>query len=134
MSVGQLVKAVYRAKELGLLVDLCCDSAEEAQMLATLKPNCLICEPTSLIGTGQTASEAYMQEIVRTIQAISEDIIICIGAGTKNGDDVYNAIKNGAQCAGGSSGIFASANPQAVILDMLDGFKRALADFSRWRK
>ena len=133
MTVGQLVKAVYRAKELGLLVDICCDSAEEAQMLATLKPNCLVCEPTSLIGTGRTASPEYMQEVVRTIQAISEEIIICIGAGTKNGEDVYNAIKNGAQCAGGSSGIFAAENPQAVILDMLDGFKRALADFTRWR-
>ncbi len=102
-------------------------------MLATLKPNCLVCEPTSLIGTGRTASPEYMQEVVRTIQAISEEIIICIGAGTKNGEDVYNAIKNGAQCAGGSSGIFAAENPQAVILDMLDGFKRALADFPRWR-
>lgn len=134
MTVGQLVKAVYRAKELGLLVDLCCDSAEEAKMLATLKPNCLICEPTSLIGTGKTASETYMQEVVNAIHAISDDIIICIGAGTKNGNDVYNAIKNGAQCAGGSSGIFAAENPHAVILDMLDGFKRAIADFPRWHR
>lgn len=129
MTVNQLVKAVYRAKELGLLVDICCDSAEEAKMLATLEPDCLICEPTSLIGTGHTASPEYMQEIVKSIQAISEDIIICIGAGTKDGKDVYNAIKNGAQCAGGSSGIFAAENPKAVILDMLEGFKKAKDDF-----
>lgn len=130
MTVNQLVKAVYRAKELGLLVDICCDSAEEAKMLAVLKPNCLICEPTSLIGTGQTASPEYMQEVVKTIKDISEDIIICIGAGTKDGKDVYEAVKNGAQCAGGSSGIFAAENPKAVILDMLDGFKRAQKDFN----
>lgn len=130
MTVNQLVKAVYRAKELGLLVDICCDSAEEAKMLAVLKPDCLICEPTSLIGTGQTASHEYMQEVVKTIKDISEDIIICIGAGTKDGKDVYEAVKNGAQCAGGSSGIFAAENPKAVILDMLDGFKRAQKDFN----
>lgn len=129
MTVSQLVRAVYRAKELGMLVDICCDSAEEAKMLAMLEPDCLICEPTSLIGTGHTASDEYMLEVVKTIKNISEDIIICIGAGTKNGDDVYTAIKNGAQCAGGSSGIFAAKDPKAVILDMLDGFKRARVDF-----
>lgn len=129
MTVSQLVRAVYRAKELGMLVDICCDSVEEAKMLATLQPNCLICEPTSLIGTGTTASPEYMQEVTKAIRSISDEIVVCIGAGTKNGEDIYRAIQHGAQCAGGSSGIFAAEDPKAVILDMLAGFKKARIDF-----
>lgn len=129
MTTSQLVRAVYRAKELGLNVSVCADSIEEARMIATLKPTFMVCEPTSLIGTGITSDKEYMIETKKAIKEVCSDIIVFQGAGTKDGKDVYNAIKNGAEGTGGSSGIFCSSNPKAVIRDMVEALIQAKNDF-----
>lgn len=130
MTTSQLVKAVYRAKELGLKVTICADTIEEAKMIATLKPDFMVCEQSSLIATGITADEEYMVSTRKAIKEVCSDIIIFQGAGTKSGEDVYRAIKNGAEGTGGSSGIFLADDPKAVIKDMIEGLVRARKDFN----
>ena len=44
MSLPELVKAVKRAKEVGLDVALCADSYEEIKMVSILQPEFIVCE------------------------------------------------------------------------------------------
>ena len=60
MTIGELVRAVRRAKELGLIVTICADSVEEVRAVATLQSDIMICEETSHIGTGVTSDLSYM--------------------------------------------------------------------------
>ncbi len=129
MTVTDLVKAVKIAKELGLHTSICCDSVEEASLLAHLHPTTMICEPTSLIGTGTTSSPEYRLLTRKAVHDVDPNILISQGASIKNGNDVYNAIKDGSDSGGGSSGIFMVDNPKAVILDMAKAVKQAKADF-----
>ena len=53
---------------------------------------------------------------------------ICL-AGISTGDDVYKAIKSGADATGGTSGIVAAPDPYAKLEEMFEALDRARKDF-----
>ncbi len=129
MTLNQLVKAVKIAKKYDLMVTVCADNADEARMIALLEPDEIICEQNDLIGTGITADEDYMISTFKAIKAISPDTIVVQGAGIKNGEDCYRAVKYGSLSTGGTSSICAAEDPKAVCRDMVEATVRAINDF-----
>lgn len=128
MTTNGLVKARYRAKELDMMTIICADTAEESRMIATLEPECMICEPTALIGTGTTADASYIKETVAAVKAVSPNTAVLIGSGISTGEDVYKAIKAGGDASGATSGITAAPDPKKVIRDMIEACAKAKAE------
>ena len=52
LSLSVLKATIERAKEVGLTTIVCADSCTEASMIARLKPDIIVAEPTELVGTG----------------------------------------------------------------------------------
>lgn len=96
MTVHELAATIARANEVGILTVVCADSVEEGKAIAELHPDVMVCELTSLIGTGQVAGEDYMRGSTEAVKAVSPETQVLQAAGIHNGANVYDAIKYGA--------------------------------------
>lgn len=128
MTLRELVNAVKRAKELGMITTICADSVEECRAIATLHPDVMICEETSHIGTGVTSDISYMTSTRDAIREISPETIVVQGAGIKDYNDVYRAIMAGSGSGGGTSGIVAAPDPNKVMDEMVKAVVKARED------
>ncbi|MGL4606760.1 MAG: triose-phosphate isomerase [Eubacteriaceae bacterium] len=125
LTTTQLDKAIKRGDALGLLTIVCSDSPEEAKAVAQLKPDIMICEPTTLIGTGSTSSDAYIASTNKAVKSVDENILIVQAAGVTTGEDVYRVIMEGAHGSGGTSGILNAPSRKEKIIEMLEALKKA---------
>lgn len=125
LSMDVLEQTIRRAEETGLATIVCADTVEDVHNIARMKPDMIVAEPTELIGTGQTSSGSYVLDTIAAVQAIDPRIMVLQGAGIKNGKDVYDTIKLGAQATGSTSGIIKAADPYAMAEEMLYNLRRA---------
>ncbi|MEG2843120.1 MAG: triose-phosphate isomerase, partial [Ruthenibacterium sp.] len=116
--LNQLAKAMTRADEVGILTIACADTVEEAKAIAELHPDIMVCEPTSLIGTGKVSDENYMSSTNEAVKSVSPKTLVLQAAGISSGQNVYDAILSGADGTGGTSGIVAAKDPCAVLDEM----------------
>ena len=130
-TVHELAATIARANEVGILTVVCADSVEEGEMIASLKPDVMVCELTSLIGTGQVAGEDYMRGSTEAVKAVSPETLVLQAAGISTGQNVYDAIKYGADGTGGTSGIVAAADPFATLDEMFAALDQARTDFCK---
>ncbi|MGF7429508.1 triose-phosphate isomerase [Thermoanaerobacterium thermosaccharolyticum] len=125
LKLTDLVKAIKRAKELGIITIVCADSIEEAVAIAMLGPDILLCEPTDLIGTGKTSSFDYINETTSKIKEINKDILVMQAAGISSGEDVYQTIMHGADGTGATSGIINAPNRAKRLEEMIQAIVKA---------
>lgn len=118
MTLNQLAKAMTRADEVGILTIACADTVEEAKAIAELHPDIMVCEPTSLIGTGKVSDETYMSSTNEAVKSVSPKTLVLQAAGISSGQNVYDAILSGADGTGGTSGIVAAKDPCIVLDEM----------------
>ncbi|SEO85922.1 triose-phosphate isomerase [Propionispora vibrioides] len=128
MNLRDLVKTIKLANSLEMYTIACADSVEEAQAIAQLKPDILICEPTELIGTGQTSSAHYRETSNTAVKQISPDTLVLQGAGISTGKDVYQVIKAGADGTGGTSGIVCAPDKVATLREMIEALVDARSE------
>ncbi len=131
MTVSELTKTIERAKEVGILTVVCADDVNDAKAIATLQPDVMVCELTSLIGTGKTADMSYMKATNEIVKTISPNTQTLQAAGISNGDDVYKAIESGADGTGGTSGIVCAKDPYQTLRDMIAALDKARTDFCK---
>lgn len=122
---SQIIKSTERAEELGMLIVVCADSIKEARAVATLEPDIILCEPTELIGTGNTSDISYVTGTNAAIKAVSPRTLIMQAAGISTADDVYSVIKQGADGTGCTSGITEAENPEQMLNSMIEAAFRA---------
>lgn len=130
-TVHELASTIARANEVGILTVVCADSVEEGEWIAHLHPDVMVCELTSLIGTGQVAGEDYMRSSTEAVKRISPQTKVLQAAGISTGEDVYNAIMYGADSTGGTSGIVAAEDPFATLDEMFEALDRARTDIAK---
>jgi triosephosphate isomerase len=126
LTQADLTKAIERANEVGLITIVCADSLKDAEIIAHLQPDIIVCEQTELIGTGRTADTAYMQQSNDMVKAISATTHVLQAAGISTPKDVTKAIRSGADGTGGTSGIVCADDPKAVLLTMLQAMKEGM--------
>lgn len=131
MTVHELAATIARANEVGILTCVCADSVEEAKAIAELHPDIMTCELTSLIGTGEVAGEDYMRASTEAVKAISPETKVLQAAGIHSGENVYDAIKYGADATGGTSGIVCADDPYATLDEMFAALDKARTDFAK---
>lgn len=125
LTLDQLVRAIRRAKELGILTIVCANSIEEAGAVALLDPDVVLCEPTELIGTGKTSDLSYMEMTNERVKSVNDKVLIMQAAGISNDADVYRVIDLGADGTGCTSGIVKADNPKEMLGKMLRAVDRA---------
>lgn len=125
MLFHDLVLAIERCKVLGIESIVCADSLAEAKALAKLQPSCILCEPTELIGTGETSDAAYIEHTNAAIRSVSSDILVMQGAGISSPEDVYRTIRLGADGTGCTSGILKAAAPERMFMEMVAAVSKA---------
>ncbi|MGI6608604.1 MAG: triose-phosphate isomerase [Erysipelotrichaceae bacterium] len=128
-TVSELTETIARAKELGILTIVCADDVADAKAIAQLEPDVMVCELKSLIGTGKTADISYMRATNEAVKKVSPKTKALQAAGISSGDDVYKAISSGADGTGGTSGIVAAEDPEAILREMIAALDRARTDF-----
>ena len=85
----------------------------------------ILCEPTELIGTGQTSDDSYIEATNAAIREVDESILIMQAAGISTADDVYRTIELGADGTGCTSGITKAADPKEMLVAMIEAVVRA---------
>lgn len=125
LKLNEVVASVKRAKELDIISVVCADSIDEAKALATLSPDIILCEPTELIGTGQTSDETYIEATNKAIHEVDENILIMQAAGISTAEDVFRTIELGADGTGCTSGITKAENPKQMLIDMIEAAYKA---------
>ncbi|WP_195851545.1 triose-phosphate isomerase [Aerococcus urinae] len=125
MTIAEIVQAIQRADDLDIITIVCADSMKEAQALATLHPDIILCEPTELIGTGQTSDASYIESTNEAIKAIDDNILVMQAAGISTANDVSRTIEMGADGTGCTSGITKADNPKQMLKDMIEAAAKA---------
>lgn len=125
LTISELRRCILRAEELGLYTIVCADSISEAKAIAQFKPDIIVCEPSELIGTGQTSGEAYVRAAIEAVKSVNPEILVLPAAGISNGKDVYDVIRAGAEATGTTSGIMKAADKPAMVDEMLSAVRRA---------
>ena len=128
LTLTALRETIRRAKEVGLTTIVCADSSEEAGMIARLKPDIIVAEPSELIGTGVSSGPAYVEAAIRAVKDVDPDILVLTAAGIANGQDVYDTIIAGADATGSSSGVVKAADRIAMVDEMIAAVRRAWDD------
>ena len=131
LSFEVLQETMKRAEEVGLTTIVCADSCTEASMIAMLKPDIIVAEPTELVGTGISCGPEYVEAATRAVKNIDPEILVLTAAGIANGTDVYNTIIAGADATGSSSGVAKAADRAAMVDEMISAVRRAWDERSR---
>lgn len=120
LSLSDIEKSVEHARELGLLTVTCAGTAELASAVALTEPDMVAIEPPDLIGTGRAVSKErpeIVSETVKKIRSVNRNVKILCGAGISRGEDVYAALKLGAQGVLVASAVVKAPKPEEVLLD-----------------
>ncbi len=125
VSLSTLRQTIQRADEVGLTTIVCADSMAEASMIAKLKPNIIVAEPSELIGTGVSVGPEYVEAATRAVKDVDPEILVLTAAGIANGQDVYNTIIAGADATGSSSGVAKASDRAAMVDEMIAAVRRA---------
>ena len=125
LGLHVLKQTIERADEVGLTTIVCTDSCMEAAMVAKLKPNIIVAEPSELIGTGVSCGPEYVAAATNAVKDVDPDILVLTAAGIANGEDVYNTIIAGADATGSSSGVAKAADRPAMVDEMISACRKA---------
>ena len=120
LTYSNLEKAVFRAKELGLITIACASSYSEAKAIALLSPEIILCEPAELIGTKKISSDAYIKQTIEAVKIINEGIYVMQGAGISTSEDILRNLQLGSDGNGATSGIMEASDPQKALKDMIE--------------
>jgi triosephosphate isomerase len=131
MTVGELRRAIERARATGLFTLVFADSPAEAAALAHLGPDIVLAEPPELIATGISAGNvmaSFVAQTVAAVKAVDPAILVMSGAGVNGPDDVDRILRLGLDGTGSSSGILRAPDPVATMRAMLEATARAWHD------
>ena len=130
LSMPEIELVVRRLRELGMTSVVCGRDVERSMEVARLAPDMVAVEPPELIGTGRAVSKVKPEVIgdtVREVRRVNPRIKVLCGAGIASGEDVYLALKLGAEGVLLARAVACARNPRAAIEDIVEGvvkFKR----------
>ena len=120
-------KAVERAREVGLTTVTCAGSARLAAAVALAEPDMVAIEPPELIGSGRAVSKErpeVVSDSVKRIRSVNAKVRILCGAGITTGEDVYAALRLGAEGVLVASGVVKAPKPEDVLMDFCKAVRK----------
>lgn len=118
---GTVLK-ILKNKPTGFEIICCVKNVGQIESwVAKAKPDYILYEPPELIGSTTDSVASKPQSIKHAVEACG-NIPLMVGAGVKSRQDVIISLKMGAKSVGLASGFVLSANPKAVLEDIVSGF------------
>jgi len=127
IKLAHIQSAISRSRDLGLLTVVCAGDIDSTAAASMLMPDMVAIEPPELIGTGRAVSKERPEVItnsVRRIRAVNPTVNILCGAGITTGDDIYTALKLGAEGFLVASGVVRATDPVSVMTDFCEAANR----------
>lgn len=127
IKLADIHSAILRSRELGLLTVVCGGDVDATAAVSLLMPDMVAIEPPELIGTGRAVSKEKPEVIfnsVRKIRAVNPNVRILCGAGITTADDIYAALKLGAEGFLIASGVVRAPDPARVMSDFCEAANR----------
>ncbi|AEE93786.1 triose-phosphate isomerase [Acidianus hospitalis] len=128
IRADEIHDALLRLNKLGLESVVCVDRYELVEPMAILRPTAILIEPPELIGSGISVSKAKPEVITNAVKEISKvpGVFLIAGAGISNGEDVYTAVKLGADGIGVASAVMKAKEPEKVVEDFIKSGIKAM--------
>ncbi len=123
---SEISETIRRAREVGLVSCVCCDSPQRCASLARYGPDMILVEIPELIGTGKAISKSepeMLKDAIRLVRSVDSDILLICGAGISNSDDVSAAMQLGADGVGVASAVVKSRRPLKVLLELASALR-----------
>lgn len=126
LTFDVLKQTIERAREVKLGTVVCAGSISEAIEIAMLNPNVIIVEDPKLIGTGKRNDEdqKMSEDAMKAIKDINKDILVLLGAGISNQEDVYNVMLSGSEASGSTSGIMKAQDKKEMSRKMIEAVRK----------
>lgn len=127
LRLADIAVVIEQARLAGLKTVTCAGTARLAAAIAALEPDMVAIEPPELIGSGRAVSKErpeIVSDSVRKIRSVNRTVKILCGAGVSTGDDVYLALKLGAEGVLVASGVIKAPEPEAVVKDFCEAVLR----------
>ena len=128
MTLGDIGRAIGRARDVGLLTLVYADSPEQAAGVAMLGPDIVLAEPPELIATSRSVAaemRGFVERTVELVARVDPRIIVMCSAGVQTAADVAAMMALGAGGTGSSSGILRAADPIERMTEMITAMHRA---------
>ena len=128
MTLGDIERAIARAREVGLATLVYADSPEQAAGVAMLGPDIVLAEPPELIATSRSAAtemRGFVERAVDLVARVDPRIIVMCGAGVQTPEDVAVMMALGVGGTGSSSGILRADDPVARMTEMIGAMHRS---------
>jgi triosephosphate isomerase len=122
MMLSDISTSVRLCRSATLQTVVCADSAETAGACAFLKPDFIAVEPPELIGGEVSVTNAkpeVVENAVRAVHRIDDNIPVLCGAGVKTGEDAKRAIELGARGVLLASGVVKSEDVKKTLQDLI---------------
>jgi len=124
MKLFDIEYIVNRCREKGIETIVCANNPDVAASAAALDPGFVAYEPPELIGGEVSVSSAkpeVVEEAVRKVKEVNQDVKVLCGAGVKNGEDVKAALELGTEGVLLASGLVKADDKEKVIKDLESG-------------
>jgi triosephosphate isomerase len=131
IPMDEIERCVKRADEVGLATLICSDSPQEAAAVARFRPNIVLAEPPSLIGSTTSVGSAksdFVRQTIELVGAVDPRIVVMCAAGVRTPEDVAAMVELGVSGTGCTSGILTAPDPVAQTWAMIAAMGEA------WRK
>lgn len=131
IPIDEIERCVRRADEVGLATLVCADSPADAEAVARFRPNIVLAEPPSLIGTGRSVGgemSGFVSDTIARVSAVDPRIVVMCAAGVRTPQDVTAMVELGVSATGCTSGILTAPDPVAQAWAMIAAMGAA------WRK
>jgi triosephosphate isomerase len=127
LLIADIEKSVEHGRAAGLTTVVCAATTNAAAAVALTRPDMVAIEPPELIGSGRAVSKErpeIVSDSVRKIRSVNPDVKILCGAGITTGEDVYAALRLGAEGVLVASGVVKAQKPEDVLLDFCKGIRK----------
>jgi triosephosphate isomerase len=131
MSLPAIKATIDRANELDMITFACADSIEEARAIAQFEPDIINPEPTELVGTENASDMDSAMAVLRAVKKMYPAMLVDQAAGITKGSQVYDFLMAGYDGVGSGSGILNSADPFALMDEMVFNTRRAKDDLKK---
>jgi triosephosphate isomerase len=129
LKLQEIEKGIEYARKADLLTVACAGTAKLASAVALAEPDMVAIEPPELIGSGRAVSKErpeVVTESVSRIRSVNASVKILCGAGISTGEDVYSALKLGAQGVLVASAVVKAEKPEEVMMDFCNAVRKYL--------
>lgn len=127
LRLVDIERSVELAKQAGLVTVTCAGTAKLSAAVALTEPDMVAIEPPELIGSGRAVSKErpeVITESVKRIRAVNANTKILCGAGITTGEDVYAALRLGAEGVLVASGVVKSPKPEEVLMGFCQAVRK----------